>query len=219
MRVIAYLRVSTERQASEGVSLDSQRAKVRAWCELHDAELAEVFADEGLSGAKSDRPGLEQAMAALRKGDCLLAYSISRLSRSVRDMLAIADRLQALGCDLVSLSESIDTTTAAGRMVFRMLAVLAEFELDQIRERTSAAMRYKQSRGEYIGGQVPFGHRLVEGELEEHAEEQTAIASAREMRLSGASLRAISARLADSGHVSRSGRPFAPTQVARMLGG
>ena len=135
-KAIGYIRVSTQGQADEGVSLEAQRAKIAAWCALNDAELVAVFEDAGMSGGSMNgREGLHAAMKAAGKGMALVCYSISRLARSTRDMLEIAERLDKKGADLVSLTEKIDTTTASGRMVFKMLAVLADFERDQIGER------------------------------------------------------------------------------------
>jgi DNA invertase Pin-like site-specific DNA recombinase len=126
-KVVAYIRVSTVGQVEDGVSLDAQRAKIAAWCSLNDAELVAVFEDAGLSGASmTKRNGLHAALKATGKGMALVCYSMSRLARSTRDMLAIAEQLDAKHADLVSLTEKIDTTTASGRMVFKMLAVLAD---------------------------------------------------------------------------------------------
>ena len=130
-KVIGYIRVSTAGQVEEGVSLEAQKAKIAAWCALNDGELVALFEDAGISGGGMvKREGLQAALAATTKGMALVTYSISRLARNTRDMLEIAERLEKKGADLVSLSERIDTTTASGRMVFRMLAVLAEFRDD-----------------------------------------------------------------------------------------
>lgn len=128
MKVIGYVRVSTEGQATEGVSLDAQEKKIRAWAELKGVSEVEIFIDAGVSGCSADnREAPQDALRAIAEGDALVVYSLSRLARSTKDTLEIADRLDRLGADLVSLSENIDTTTAAGKMVFRILAVLSEF--------------------------------------------------------------------------------------------
>ncbi len=160
---IGYVRVSTEGQASEGVSLDAQRAKIEAWCLANDVQLAGVFVDAGLSGKRADnRPELQNALNAVTKSrGVLVVYSLSRLARSTKDTLIIAERLDKAGADLVSVSEKLDTTSAAGRMIFRLLAVLDEFERDLISERTSTAMAHKKSKGERVGT-VPFGFTLLE---------------------------------------------------------
>ena len=143
MNAIAYIRVSTARQALDGVSLDAQRERIEAWCKANGHRLAELHADKGLSGKRADnRPALQRALTAAckQRGHVLVVYSLSRLARSTKDAIAIAERLDKAGADLVSLSERIDTTTAAGKMIFRLFAVLAEFERDLACERTRAAL-------------------------------------------------------------------------------
>lgn len=192
---IGYIRVSTQEQAYEGVSLDAQRARIAAWCLANGYELAAVYTDAGISGATMKRrDGLQAALKAATKGTALVAYSISRLARSTRDMLTIADQLETQGADLVSLTEKIDTTSAAGRMVFRMLAVLSEFERDQISERTVTALRHKKRIGE-VYGPVPFGYQEIEGRLIEVREEARILRDILTMRESGATLRAIADHL------------------------
>ena len=195
---IAYIRVSTEAQAVEGVSLDAQKAKITAWCIANDRELAGVFVDAGISGKRADnRPELQKALAAVTKSrGALIVYSLSRLARSTRDTIQISEQLSKAGADLVSLSEKIDTTTAAGKMVFQMLAVLAEFERNQISERTTAAMAHMREQGRFLG-QVPFGFDLAEdGEtLIANIREREAIQMMQSLRAKGQSLRDIATRL------------------------
>jgi DNA invertase Pin-like site-specific DNA recombinase len=218
MRAIGYIRVSTEEQASEGVSLDAQRAKISAWADLNGYQLGAIFEDAGISGTKADRPGLALALSALAKGDALVVYALSRLSRSTKHTLEISERLEKVGADLVSLSEKIDTTSAAGRMVFRLLSVLSEFERDQVAERTSAAMQFKKSRNERVGS-IPYGFKLATNgvNLEEDAEEQAVITQARILKDAGLSLRKIAAELASMGFHARNGSTFAAAQVWRMV--
>lgn len=188
---VGYIRVSTQDQATEGVSLQAQRAKIAAWCEVNDYELVEVFEDAGISGTSMDRrEGLQAALAASGKGMALVAYSISRLARSTRDMLDIADRLERRGADLVSLTERIDTTSAAGKMIFRMLAVMSEFERDVIAERTRNALAHKKAT-QQVYGPTPFGFDAVDGRLREVREEAAVVAEVIRMRESGATLAAI----------------------------
>ena len=216
---VGYVRVSTQGQADDGVSLDAQRAKIQAWAEFNGYVLGDVFADEGISGTREDRPGLALALGAVRRGDALVVYSLSRLARSTRHTLEIGERLEKVGADLVSLSERIDTTNAAGKMVFRMLAVLAEFERDQTSERTSMALRHKRSRGEKTGGDVPYGFDLdADGvHLVENVQEQAVIRVARELHGSGLSLRKVAAELHGRGLVARNGSRFQATQIQRMV--
>ena len=197
MKAVLYTRVSTEAQAAEGVSLAAQLAKLQAWASLHDAEIVGTFSDEGISGTREDRPGLAEAMATATKHKAaLVVYSLSRLSRSTSHTIELADRLAKSQADLVSITEQLDTTTAAGRMVFRMLATLAEFERDQIAERTKSALAHKRSKGERIGT-VPFGSDLANDgiKLQANAAEVEAIGLINELRAAGLSLRTIADEL------------------------
>jgi len=220
LQAICYARVSTAGQANHGVSLEAQEGRVRDWCVANGYVLGSVFVDRGLSGGRADnRPALQEALAATRRGDALVVYSLSRLARSTRDTLEIADALDRRGADLVSLSEKIDTTSAAGRMVFRLLAVLAEFERDVISERTSMAMRHMRATSRFTGGRVPFGFTLLgNGELEPVPEEQAVIAQVQALHAQGGtSLRKIAAVLGQKGQLSRTGRYYLPEQIRRML--
>lgn len=207
---IAYVRVSTNDQAEHGVSLEAQSARIKQYCELNGITLTAEYVDAGLSGKRADnRPELQAALEHVCKvGGILVVYSLSRLARSTKDTLAIAERLEAAGADLASLSERIDTTSAAGKMVFRMLAVLCEFERDQIAERTSAAMQHKRRRHERVG-EVPFGYDLAADgvQLVENAAEQSVLSLINELRGAGESLRAIAAELNRRGVQTKNGRP------------
>lgn len=197
MKAIGYVRVSTDGQATDGVSIETQAARIQAWADANGYELTAVHADAGMSGCRADnRPGLQAALAQASSGAALVVYSLSRLARSTKDAIAISERLGKQGADLVSLSERIDTTTAAGKMIFRMMAVLAEFERDQISERTAAALAHKRSKGERVGT-VPYGFSVAEdgASLVPNAEEQAVITAVSSMRHSGMSLRAIRDRL------------------------
>lgn len=206
MRAIAYLRVSTTKQADEGISLEAQEAKARAWALSRGLEL-HVFADAGISGKRaSNRPGLQSAIrAACQAKAPLVSYSLSRLARSTADAIAIARRLEKAGADLVSLTEAIDTTSAAGKMVFRMLAVLAEFERDLASERTKEALGHLRRQGRRVSGRIPFGYDLAGENLVENAREQRTIGTIRELRASGLSLRAIARELAKKGIRTKTG--------------
>jgi DNA invertase Pin-like site-specific DNA recombinase len=219
---IAYLRVSTEAQATEGVSLEAQREKVAAWCTLNDFELAEVYVDAGISGKRADnRPELQAALDHVcRVGGVLVVYSLSRLARSTRDTITISERLEKASADLVSLSEKIDTTTAAGRMVFRMLAVLAEFERDQLAERVTMAMDHKRRKGERISRRIPYGFTLADDgiKLVPDATEQATLRTIRELRAAGATLRAIVDHLNHHLVPTKGGKPWNVSTVHTLLG-
>ena len=148
----------------------------------------------------------------------LIVYSLSRLARSTRDTIDIAERLQKAGSDLVSLSERIDTSTAVGRMFFRLMAILAEFERDQLTERTRAALDHKKSKGERIG-QIPYGYRLGDDgrTLVPCEDELITLGLMQDYHAQGLSLRAISRALEQQGRLSKQGRAFAPSTIKMLL--
>ena len=203
---VGYTRVSTEGQAVEGVSLDSQKGRIAAWAVSSGSEVVSVHSDS-LSGSKAaNRPGLQEALTEVcRLKGVLVVFSLSRLARSTKDALVIAERLDRAGADLVSLSEQIDTTTAAGKMIFRMLAVLAEFERDLISERTTSVMSHLRQAGKRISGRVPFGYDLHGDKLVPNAQEQGSVELIRSLRSRGLSLRAIARKLQAKGISTKSG--------------
>lgn len=221
-RAIAYLRVSTDKQADEGVSLEAQRAKLEAYASLYDLDLVAVEVDAGASAKSLDRPALGRALAGLRAGraDALLVVKLDRLTRSVRDLGELLDGYFGAGQPfaLLSVADQIDTRTAAGRMVLNILTSVAQWEREAIGERTAAAMQHKAAQGEYCGGQVPYGFAVgADGvHLVEHDGEQLVIAAIRELRAAGLSLRAIVAELGKRGLVARTGKALGLTQVAKI---
>jgi site-specific DNA recombinase len=180
-------------QAHEGVSLDAQRDRIAVRASAQGYGLVAVLVDAGLSGKRADnRPGLQAAMAeACRKRAALVTYNLSRLARSVPDAYALAAKLERAGANLVLLTEAVDTTTAAGRMFFGMLAVLAQFERDLTSERTVAALAHKREQGRRVSGLAPFGFRFERGSIVPDERERAVLRRIREMRAQRVSFRRI----------------------------
>ena len=133
--LVGYARVSTPEQ-----TLDSQTdALERGGCER-------VFTDTA-SGSKSDRPGLDQALDHVRRGDTLVVWKLDRLGRSLPHLIEVVSALQERGVDFRSIQEAIDTTTPAGKLFFHLCGAFAEFERDLIRERTHAGLAAARARG------------------------------------------------------------------------
>ncbi|MBP6260879.1 MAG: recombinase family protein [Chromatiaceae bacterium] len=219
-RTIAYIRVSTDKQADAGVSLEAQQAKAEAYASLYDLELVAVIVDAGESAKTLDRPGLTRALAMLAKGeaDALLVAKLDRLTRSVVDLGSLIDRYFAPGkAALLSVSENIDTRSAAGRLVLNILASVSQWEREAIGERTRDAMRHMKALGEYTGGNAPYGFTLEAGALVADPFEQDVIAQARELRASGLALAKVAHALDSRGIQARSGLPFGAKQISRML--
>lgn len=153
MKVVGYVRVSTEEQASEGVSLAAQEAKLRQYAALYDLQLVTVIVDAGQSAKSLNRPGLQQALAMLNQGEAegLLIAKLDRLTRSVRDLGNLLDGYFRSRCSLLSVADQIDTRSAAGRLMLNLLTSVAEWEREAIGERTSAAMQHLKSQGKHVG--------------------------------------------------------------------
>lgn len=132
---IGYARVSTDDQ-----NLDLQRDALKA-------AGCERICEDKASGAKADRPGLDEAKKIARKGDVLVVWRLDRLGRSLPELVRLVGELDAAGIGFESLTEKIDATTAAGRLVFHVFAALAEFERNLIRERTHAGLAAARARG------------------------------------------------------------------------
>lgn len=216
---IVYLRVSTAGQVTDGVSLDAQESKARAWCELNDYQVSGVFTDAGISGkSTANREGLKNALDAVKKGDAVVVYSLSRLARSTRDMIEISDKLEKRGVDLVSVSERIDTTSATGKLMFQLIAAFGEFERNLTAERTTAALQHKKAKGERTGS-IPYGFKLAMDKVKllKDKTEQALIALVKELRDGGLSLRKIAAKVAEQGFKNRVGNAFNPKTISNIL--
>lgn len=214
-RLLGYCRVSTLEQASEGHSLAAQRERIEAWGRLHDVPVVGVIEDAGVSATTLDRPGLQEARARLRAGeaDGLIVTKLDRLTRRVRHLgTLVEDHFRKAA--LVSVAESIDTRTAAGRLVLNVLGSVAEWEADAIAERTSEVLQSKKRRGERVG-QVPYGFRVDPSDskcLTPDMEQQATIDRIERMRGEGLSARRIAAQL-----TADTGRKWHANSIVRIL--
>jgi site-specific DNA recombinase len=215
-KAIGYIRVSTDKQADQGVSLEAQKAKIEAYATLYDLDMVDYVVETG-SAKDLAREGLQEALLALSSGkaDALVIVKLDRLTRSVVDLGALVDDYFKVHA-LLSVSEQIDTRSAAGRLVLNVLASVSQWEREAIGERTRQAMQHMKDQGQYTGGHVPYGFELVDGELIEHPGEQAVLKVVRKHRSQGMPLRKIAAVLAERGHKSRTNQVFNPSSVRRM---
>jgi DNA invertase Pin-like site-specific DNA recombinase len=137
---IGYVRVSDHEQ-TENLQIDALKS---AGCDM-------IYGDHGVSGAVTNRRGLAELLASLNEGDTLVVWKLDRLGRSTVHLLQLLDDLRKRGVDFQAITQGIDTTTSVGRMLYGQLAVFAEFEREQIRERTKAGMRAAKARGTHVG--------------------------------------------------------------------
>ncbi len=198
MKAIGYVRVSTEDQAREGVSLDNQKEKIRAYCQLKDMHLEEIIEDAGISAKNLNRPGVKRALDMSRRGevDAIVVYKLDRLFRSTVDALETTTRFDKWSVSFHSINESLDTQSAMGKFFFTLTAALAEMERGIVSERTKAALSHKRAQGEKTGGSVPFGYDSnVNGLLSANTDEQNTINRIQRFKENGCSLRDICSRL------------------------
>lgn len=160
-----YCRVSTNEQA-EGISLDAQAARIKAYATATGRVLEQIYIDEALSGKNMSRPSLASLLAKVNLGqvDSIVVVKIDRLTRSIQDLVSIVQTLTANGTSLVSTTESIDTGSASGRMILHLLGILAQFEREQISERTAMSLSHLRKQGR-VYGHTPFGFRRENNEL------------------------------------------------------
>lgn len=218
-KVVAYLRVSTDEQAN---GLDAQRSEVERWARSRGVAVAAWFVDRGVSGGASleKRPALLEALGALSKGDVLVVQKRDRLARDVGNAILVEGIVAKAKAALVSAhGEGGEDAEDPMAFAFRRMAdVFAQVERMQIKARTKAALASKKARGECVGT-VPYGFRREGDVLVADETEQAVLACVRGFAAAGLSQRAIVAELVAAGHLARSGRPFAKTQVQRMLAG
>lgn len=136
MARIGYARVSTTDQNTEA----QERALTEAGCD-------HIFTDQGVSGAKTSRPGLDKALAALQPGDTLVIWKLDRLGRSLKHLLSIVENLADQGVNFSSLTDGFDTSTAGGKMFFSIMGAMAEYERNLIRERTIEGLKTARLKG------------------------------------------------------------------------
>jgi len=218
MKAIGYVRVSTEDQAREGVSLDSQKAKIRTYCGLKDMDLVEIIEDAGISAKNLKRPGAQKVLEMVRqkKVDAVVVYKLDRMFRSTVDALEITKRFDKLGVSFHSIEETLDTQSALGNFFFTLTAALAEMERRLIGERTQVALQQKKAMGECVG-HVPFGYRLAEDgkHLTKDSDEQLILKEINKLRSRGLSLRQIAHEL-NARDISNRGAIWNHSSVSRV---
>ena len=214
MTAIGYVRVSTEQQADSGLSIEAQRRKVEAQAVVSDAELVEVVIDSGASAKTLHRPGWDQVMQAVTAGqvDVVIVAKLDRATRSVADLGALLDAFAKArradggrGVALVSCAESLDTSTAAGRLVVHVLGAVGQWEREAIGERTSAALQEKRRQGRRHCNVSPYGYRWSGGRRVADAGEQRTLATIASCRSAGLSWARVAAALNDAGFRTRTG--------------
>lgn len=220
MKTLGYVRVSTDKQAEHGISLEAQAEKIRAMALVQGADLSEIIVESGESAKSLNRPGMARLLALVDAGkvQAVIVAKLDRLTRSVKDLCELLDRFERRGVALVSVAESLDTGSAAGRLVLNIMAAVSQWEREAIGERTRDALRHKRSQGERVGN-IAFGSRLAQDgqHLEPDPAEQAALVEIRRLRNQGTTLRGIAAALNHRAFRTRRGTEWRLESVARIL--
>ena len=161
METAIYVRVSTEEQAQEGFSIRAQEQKLKDFARIKDWSIYKIYMDEGISGKNLvDRPAMQEMIADIEKGEVknVLVFKIDRLTRSTADLIYLIDLFNDNDCAFNSLTESIDTQTASGRMFLKIIGIFAEFERENNIERVKVGIERKVREGYSIGGRASYGY-------------------------------------------------------------
>lgn len=207
-KAIVYIRTSHPSQ-TQGFSLETQESKCRAYAEYNDMEVTHISRDESISGKTIDkRPGIQEALSLLGEGDTLIVYSMSRASRSVKDMIYILDIIKGKKAHFASATEKIDTSGAIGTLLFHIFAAIAQFESMQTGERVSHNMQMRKETLGTANNRARYGYKYVNHKVEnktvkvelvKNEEEQKVLTIIKDMRLTpfGNSSRTPYKRIAD----------------------
>jgi site-specific DNA recombinase len=204
MQVVGYIRVSTEDQAREGVSLAAQRAKIDAYALVKDWRVVEVIQDD-MTAKHLRRRGVQRlvALVARRQVGAVIVYKLDRLTRSVKDLNSLVERFDKKGVALVSLQESLDATTASGRLMMNLLASVSQWEREVIGERTRDAMPHLKAQGQVYSRPV--------------LDDAATLAQIHTRRAAGATLQEIADELTAAGVPTVRGGIWAPATILGIL--
>jgi len=197
LRVALYIRVSTQEQASEGYSVGEQTERLKKYAEAMGWEVYKIYVDPGYSGGNTDRPGLTEMIKDVKTGeiDKVVVYKLDRLSRSQLDTLYLIEKVfLANNTDFVSMNENFDTSTPFGRAMIGILAVFAQLEREQIKERMNMGKEARAKEGKWGGGSsepIGYDYNVAKDLLEVNEYEAMQVREAFDLFLKGTPVRTI----------------------------
>lgn len=217
-----YMRVSTDRQATDGFGLDSQKTQLIAHCAAQGWHVCEshIYVDAGVSGKTNDRPEFQRMLQAAKDGAItrIVSLKIDRIARNLKNLLELIETLNGLNVGLVCIKEQFDTATAQGRFMLQVLGAVGELERNMIGERVDAGRREKARQGGYNGSQCPLGYKYADGLFSVDSVAAATVERVFQMFTEGFNLSAIADKLNTEGvQTVRGGKWYAGT-VRYLLG-
>ena len=214
-----YIRVSTDRQAKEGDSLDEQEAELKKFCEFRGFQIHRILIERGLSAGSTNRPEYQKLISDIQsdKIDAIVVKKLDRLSRSLMDFEQLMSLLKAHNVGFISLRENFDTTTAMGKAMLRIALVFAQLEREQTSERLIDVLDYRASKGMYNGGICPFGYSNVDKELVPYPKERQLVELMFKLFVDTHSTTQIAKELNISGHRNRKGELWDKRMIQHIL--
>ena len=218
VRVAIYTRVSTEDQAKEGFSLDAQLDKLKSYCKARDWITAKEYVDDGYSGRNIKRPAYTKMMEEIDSWDALLVIKMDRIHRNSKNFMMMMEYLKQKEKEFVSMTESLDTSTAMGRFVMDIIQRIAQLESEQIGERVYSGMEQKaRTAGGVLGFNIPYGYNYLDGKLQIIEDEARVIRDIYSHYREGKSMGKIAKMLNDTKTPTKKGGFWAKKTISTIL--
>ena len=218
VRVAIYTRVSTEDQAKEGFSLDAQLDKLRSYCKARDWVIGGEYIDDGHSGRTIKRPAYIKMMDEMDKWDALLVIKMDRIHRNSKNFMMMMEHLKQEEKEFVSMSESLDTSTAMGRFVMDIIQRIAQLESEQIGERVYIGMEQKaRTNAGVLGFNIPYGYFYSDGFLSIYRKEAIVVENIYTWYKNGRSMGEIAKMLNEAKVPTKKGGVWAKKTISTIL--
>ena len=217
-KIAIYTRVSTEDQAKEGFSLDAQLDKLRSYCKARDWNIAGEYIDDGYSGRNVKRPAYYQMLEELDNWDILLVIKMDRIHRNSKNFMLMMEDLKIQGKEFVSMTESLDTSTAMGRFVMDIIQRIAQLESEQIGERVYIGMEQKaKTNGGILGFNIPYGYNYENSKLIINDNEASQVKKIFKLYLDGYSMKKISGMLNEKEIPTKQNKNWGSQTISTIL--